>query len=72
MAQFPVSTMQDCLALCAQLNLFPSSIAGPCVGVTWVYDDDGGPQGQGISYCFPKNFTGKGVTRAGTESAFLV
>ena len=72
MAHFPVTTMQDCLALCAQLHLYPSSIAGPCVSVTWVYDNGGDAQGEGISYCILKNGTGSSVRNQGMESAILV
>ncbi|KAL8341646.1 hypothetical protein RB601_005456 [Gaeumannomyces tritici] len=70
MGRFPVRGMDDCLALCAQLNLFPASEAGRCVGATWVYGD--GPQGAGVSFCFPKNDTSRASQRAGTESARLL
>lgn len=70
MGRFPVRSMDDCLALCAQLNLFPASVAGKCVGATWVYGD--GPQGTGVNFCFPKNDTSAATRRAGTESAVLL
>ena len=66
---FPVLTMQDCLALCARLNLFPSSVQGKCVAATWVYGD--GPQGSGVSFCFPKSNVQGSSRREGTESAEL-
>ena len=70
MARFPAMSMRDCLALCAQLNLYPSSIAGKCKGVSWVYGD--GPQGTGVAFCYPKNVTQTSSRRSGTESAVLV
>ncbi len=66
---FPVLTMKDCLALCAQLNLYPSSAEGQCVGVTWAYGD--GPQGTGVNFCFPKTAIIATAKRTGTESAEL-
>ena len=69
LAQFPTLSMQDCLALCAQLSIYSSSSAGPCEGVTWVYGD--GLQGTGINFCYLKTkimYRGK---RGGTESAEL-
>jgi hypothetical protein len=71
MGRFPVSNMADCMALCAQLSLYPSSSLGPCVGVTWVYGD--GAQGLGNSFCFPKSLVNlNGTARNGTESAWIV
>lgn len=70
MAQFPATTMADCLAVCAQLHLYPSSALGACAGAVWVYGD--GPQGENISFCFPKWQMSSSSTRANTESAVLV
>lgn len=70
MGQFPVISMADCIHLCAQLNLYPASAKGRCMGVSWVYAD--GPQGEGISFCYPKSAMGKPQERAATESAILV
>jgi hypothetical protein len=70
MARFPVLSMLDCIHLCAQLNLYPASADGRCLGVTWVYGD--GPQGTGLSYCYPKSSIQKVQARAGTESAMLI
>jgi hypothetical protein len=70
MGTFPVLSMFDCIALCAQLNLYPSSAEGRCTGVTWVYGD--GAQGKGISFCYPKTSLREVQKRAGTESAVLI
>ncbi|KLU90267.1 hypothetical protein MAPG_09231 [Magnaporthiopsis poae ATCC 64411] len=52
MGRFPATSMADCLAVCAQLNLYPSSAMGRCLGISWVFCS--GLQGQGSSYCYPK------------------
>ncbi|KAK4120951.1 hypothetical protein N657DRAFT_623915 [Parathielavia appendiculata] len=70
LAWFPVISMLDCIHLCAQLNLYPASARGRCVGVSWVYAD--GPQGTGLSFCYPKSATNRSQTRAATESARLI
>lgn len=70
LGKFPVISMADCIALCAQLNLYPASALGPCTGVSWVTAD--GPQGTGLSFCYPKSEMGKATTRAKTESAVLL
>lgn len=71
MSSFPTTSMADCLALCAQLNLYPSSTMGRCLGVSWVFGN--GLQGQGSSYCYPKyNISMPRSQRLDTESAFLV
>ncbi|EAQ82954.1 hypothetical protein CHGG_10772 [Chaetomium globosum CBS 148.51] len=70
LGMFPVISMADCIALCAQLNLYPASALGPCTGVSWVTAD--GPQGTGLSFCYPKSGMGKATTRAKTESAVLL
>ncbi|KAK4097582.1 hypothetical protein N658DRAFT_500287 [Parathielavia hyrcaniae] len=70
MAQFPVLTMLDCIHLCAQLNLYPASARGRCMGVSWVYAD--GPQGTGLSFCYPKSAMNESNRRAATESAVLL
>lgn len=70
MGRFPVISMADCIHLCAQLNLYPASAMGPCMGVTWLYAD--GAQGKGISFCYPKSAMGKPNERAATESAILL
>ncbi|EJT69840.1 hypothetical protein GGTG_12723 [Gaeumannomyces tritici R3-111a-1] len=68
---FPTTSMPDCLALCAQLNLYPSSTMGRCLGVSWVFGS--GLQGQGSSYCYPKyNISIPRSRRLDTESAYLV
>lgn len=70
LGRLPVLTMADCLAICAQMNLYPSSGQGPCLGATWVFGDT---QGMGISYCYPKfNVSSKGKDRTDVESAILV
>ncbi|KAK4149051.1 hypothetical protein C8A00DRAFT_38367 [Chaetomidium leptoderma] len=70
MGTFPVLTMADCIHLCAQLNLYPASALGRCVGASWVYAD--GPQGKGISFCYPKSEMKTAKKRAATESAVLI
>jgi hypothetical protein len=70
LGKFPVISMADCIALCAQLNLYPASALGPCTGVSWVTAD--GPQGTGLSFCYPKSVMGEPTTRAKTESAVLL
>ncbi|KAH9427890.1 hypothetical protein MCOR27_002325 [Pyricularia oryzae] len=66
----PTPTMEDCLALCAQLNLYPSSGRGSCLGVTWVF---GGTQGEGMSFCYPKyKVDTRGAGGNDKESAILV
>jgi hypothetical protein len=70
MGRFPVITMLDCIHLCAQLYLYPASAEGRCAGVSWVYAD--GPQGTGISYCYPKSSVKTPQTRKATESAVLI
>lgn len=75
MARFPVRSMRDCMALCAQLNLAPSSAFGRCVAVTWVQDTSRwGPQGTDIAFCFPKNRTDPRArdAKGGVESAVLL
>ncbi|TLD19754.1 hypothetical protein PspLS_09722 [Pyricularia sp. CBS 133598] len=70
LGRLPTSTIEDCLALCAQLNLYPSSGQGSCQGVTWMF---GGTQGEGSSYCYPKyKVDTKGPGRSDVESAILV
>jgi hypothetical protein len=70
MGQFPVISMLDCIHLCAQLNLYPASAMGRCFGVSWVYAD--GPQGTGISFCYPKSSMKQAQKRVATESAILI
>lgn len=70
MGKFPVLSMPDCIHLCAQLNLYPASAEGRCLGVSWVYAD--GPQGTGISFCYPKSSVAKSQARVATESAVLI
>ncbi len=74
MARFPAATMADCMAVCAQLNLYPSSSLGPCKGVSWVTGNGDGdaPQGQNISFCFPKYQLPPTTARSGTESAWII
>ncbi|TLS31546.1 hypothetical protein PpBr36_02579 [Pyricularia pennisetigena] len=70
LGRFPTATMEDCLALCAQLNIYPSSGQGLCEGVTWMF---GGTQGEGSSYCYPKyKVDAKGPDRTDVESAVLI
>ncbi|KAH6846959.1 hypothetical protein B0I37DRAFT_134650 [Chaetomium sp. MPI-CAGE-AT-0009] len=70
LGRFPVISMADCIHLCAQLNLYPASALGPCMGVSWVTAD--GPQGLGLSFCYPKSAMGEANPRAATESAVLL
>lgn len=49
MGRYPTTSVPDCLAICAQLNLYPSSTMDRCLGVSWVFGS--GLQGQGSSYC---------------------
>ncbi|KAK3902162.1 hypothetical protein C8A05DRAFT_15736 [Staphylotrichum tortipilum] len=70
MGRFPVITMLDCIHLCAQLYLYPASAEARCIGVSWVYAD--GPQGTGISFCYPKSSLKMSQARAATESAVLM
>jgi hypothetical protein len=70
LARVPTPTMQDCLALCAYLNLRPASALGRCTGVSWVYAD--GPQGLGSSFCYPKTNLREKKDREWIESAVLV
>ena len=73
MASFPSSSMADCLAVCAQLNLYPSSSLGPCKGVTWVFGNaQDSPQGQNVSFCYPKYQLPATAQRAGAESAWIL
>ncbi|KAL2129816.1 hypothetical protein VTI74DRAFT_7265 [Chaetomium olivicolor] len=68
--KFPVTTMLDCIHLCAQLNLYPASAMGRCMGVSWLYAD--GLQGKRIGLCYPKSEMVKSHARIATESAVLV
>lgn len=62
--------MEDCIALCAWLNLYPASALGGCRGVAWAYGD--GAQGKGIAFCYPKAGSVKeSDPRNGTEVAIL-
>ncbi|KAK3395179.1 hypothetical protein B0H63DRAFT_445227 [Podospora didyma] len=70
LAQMPATSMLDCLALCAQLNIYQTSTLGPCVGVSWVYGD--GKQGTGTSFCYPKSLMRTGGPKVGVESASLL
>jgi hypothetical protein len=70
MGEFPVISMADCIHLCAQLNLYPASARGRCLGVSWVYAD--GPQGTGLSFCYPKSAMKEAQSRVATESAVLI
>jgi len=70
MGKFPVISMLDCIHLCAQLNLYPASAEGRCLGVSWVYAD--GPQGTGLSFCYPKSSMARSQARVATESAVLI
>jgi hypothetical protein len=70
MAKYPVASMSDCLLLCAQLNLYPSSSLGRCRGVSWVYGE--GPQGLNNSFCFPKNVMSSSMGKGSVESAVLL
>ncbi|KAK5653061.1 hypothetical protein OQA88_9347 [Cercophora sp. LCS_1] len=73
MGRFPARTMQDCIAICAQLNLYPSSGRGRCRGVTWVWDAARwGQQGTADAFCFPKNSSVGAETKFGAESAALL
>jgi len=66
---FPTVSMQDCLALCAQLHAHAVSSVGRCEGVTWVYGD--GPQGSDVNFCFTKTRITASYRRGGTESGEL-
>ena len=55
MGRWPVRCMEDCMALYAQMNLFPSSYRGKCVSVSWNWDvslhglqGTMGPRGSGL------------------------
>ena len=69
MGKIPLSTMEDCLAVCAQLNLYNPSMYGPCIGVSW---SNARPQGEGNSYCWLKNKTTTSNQNANVESAILL
>ncbi|KAK4446418.1 hypothetical protein QBC34DRAFT_150232 [Podospora aff. communis PSN243] len=72
-ANFPTRTMEDCIALCAQLNLFPSSFFGPCKSVAWSFDIAvHGYQGDRKAFCWLKNSTLPRKFQEGIESAILL
>jgi len=72
-ANFPTRTMEDCIALCAQLNLFPASVFGLCKSVAWDYDVAiHGLQGDQKAFCWLKNSSLPRKFQEGIESAMLI
>jgi hypothetical protein len=51
LGKIPMTNMEDCLKLCAALNISPQSSLGPCIGVVWVYR---GRQGVDDNFCWMK------------------
>ncbi|KAH8886495.1 hypothetical protein GQ53DRAFT_344990 [Thozetella sp. PMI_491] len=73
LGKYPTSSMADCLAFCAQLNIYPTSILGPCKGVVWVTGEGAGDdqEGRNVSFCFPKYAAAQSGPRDGCEAAWL-
>jgi hypothetical protein len=51
LGKIPMTNMQDCLKMCAAMNLMPQSSLGPCIGAVWVYE---GRQGTDDNFCWLK------------------
>ncbi len=72
-AWFPVRAMEDCMALCTQMNQYPSGFFGTCRSVIWVWGMARyGYQGQGMAQCFLRNNTGTRTFKPGIESAIII
>nr|XP_036574330.1 uncharacterized protein CTRU02_15705 [Colletotrichum truncatum]KAF6780745.1 hypothetical protein CTRU02_15705 [Colletotrichum truncatum] len=64
----PMTTMEDCLNLCAALSVTTQSSKGKCIGVAWV---TAGKQGTGENYCWLKNAKGAADPKDNIEAAWL-
>jgi len=65
-AEFPVLSMADCLALCAQLHLYPLQDEGKCHAAAMIYGNS-----QTAGKCHLKGREGRLVKSTGADSAVI-
>lgn len=65
-----MTNMADCLLQCAAQKIRPQGSAGPCVGVSWVYGQRQGVNGEACYLKYSKG--GATYDDPKIESAFLV
>lgn len=66
---FPATSMEECLGLCAKLNAKVHVTGTICIGVTWVFE---APQGIFPNYCWLKGRLGSVTYFSDMESAVLL
>lgn len=71
----PLTTMEDCMNLCAALQISVQSAMGPCVGVAWkTSGNNSDRQGLDSNFCYlksGKNRKGRKGSGITTESAWI-